>query len=159
MALSLEIIGERWTLLIVRDLLRGPCRFQDLVESLNSMAPGILSRRLKLLEHQGLVKRNKYSDHPPRAEYALTPQGRELSTVIRALTIWGSKHLKTERVLIHNRCDHPIEVAFRCGYCESLLGPGEIEYHTEISPKRRQSLSRRIRSGRTGGSRKKSAHS
>jgi len=159
MALSLEIIGERWTLLIVRDLMRGPCRFQDLAESLDSMAPGVLSRRLKLLEHQRIIKRRIYSNHPPRAEYELTPQGRELRSVIRALTIWGSKHLQTERVLIHKRCDHPIEVAYRCGHCDELLGPDDIEYHTETSPRRRQSRSRRTRQGRTAGSRRKSAHS
>jgi DNA-binding HxlR family transcriptional regulator len=159
MALSLEIIGERWTLLIVRDLMRGPCRFQDLAESMVGMAPGVLSRRLRLLEHEGIVERRVYSKHPPRAEYVLTAQGRELRSVIRALTIWGSKHLKTERVLIHKRCTHPIEVAYRCGHCDELLGPDDIEYHTETSPKRRKSPSRRSRPGRTGESRRSAAHS
>ena len=133
MALSLEIIGERWTLLMVRDLMRGPRRFQELVESLDGAAPTILSRRLKLLEARGIVTRRMYSDHPPRAEYELTLAGRELSTVIAALTIWGSKNLKTERVLIHNKCDHPIEVAYRCAHCDQVLGYKDIEYHTEAS--------------------------
>src|SRR6516164_3675576 len=88
MALSLEIIGERWTLLMVRDLMRGPRRFRELVESLVGAAPTILSRRLKLLEAKGIVTRRMYSDHPPRAEYELTQAGRELSTVIASLTIW-----------------------------------------------------------------------
>jgi DNA-binding HxlR family transcriptional regulator len=135
MALSLEIIGERWTLLMVRDLMRGPRRFQELVDSLTGAAPTILSRRLKLLEARGIVTRRMYSDHPPRAEYELTQAGRELSTVIASLTIWGSKHLKTERVLIHNKCDHPIEIAYRCGHCDQVLGYRDIEYHTEHSPK------------------------
>ncbi len=136
MARSLEIIGERWTLLIVRDLLRGPRRFQDLVDSLESLAPGILSRRLKLLEDQGIVTRRMYSDHPPRAEYALTPRGQELREIVGAITIWGSKHLKGERVLVHKRCDHPIEIAYRCAHCDEVLGLGDIEYHTEASAKR-----------------------
>src|SRR5450755_776346 len=92
MALSLEILGERWTLLMIRDLLFGPRKFQDLVSSLGA-PPGLLSRRLKLLEEHGIVTRRMYSDHPPRAEYALTDRGIELRTVTRALTIWGSKHL------------------------------------------------------------------
>jgi DNA-binding HxlR family transcriptional regulator len=136
MALSLEIIGERWTLLMVRDLMRGPRRFQELVDSLVGAAPTILSRRLKLLEAKGIVTRRMYSDHPPRAEYELTPAGRELGTVIAALTIWGSKHLPTERVLIHNRCDHPIEIAYRCAHCDQVLGHKDIEYHTEASTRR-----------------------
>ena len=78
MARSLEIVGERWTLLIVRDLLRGPRRFQDLAASLASVPPGILSRRLKLLEDRGIVARHMYLEHPPRAEYALTDTGIEL---------------------------------------------------------------------------------
>ncbi len=69
MALSLEILGERWTLLIVRDLLAGPRKFQDLSDSLGA-APGLISRRLKLLEARGVVTRRMYTDHPPRAEYA-----------------------------------------------------------------------------------------
>src|SRR5262249_24621748 len=139
MARSLEIIGERWTLLIVRDLLRGPRRFQDLAESLDSMVPGILSRRLKLLEDRGIVTRRMYSDHPPRAEYALTPRGRELREIVAAITIWGSNHLKGERVLVHNRCDHPIEMSYRCSQCDEMLGLADIEYHTEDSRKPRRS--------------------
>jgi DNA-binding HxlR family transcriptional regulator len=138
MARSLEIIGERWTLLIVRDLLGGPRRFQDLVESLATMTPGLLSRRLKLLEDRGIVTRRMYSDHPPRAEYTLTPAGRELREIVAALTIWGSKHLKGERVLVHKKCDHPIEVAYRCAHCDEVLNLHDIEYHTENSPRRLQ---------------------
>ena len=138
MARSLEIVGERWTLLIVRDLLQGPRKFQDLAESLTSVAPGILSRRLKLLEDRGVVTRRMYSEHPPRAEYSLTQSGTELRTIVRALTIWGSKHLPGQRVLVHNRCDHPIEMAYRCAHCDRVLALGDIDYRTEVSPRRRK---------------------
>ena len=137
MARSLEIIGERWTLLIVRDLLQGPRKFQDLTESLTSVAPGILSRRLKLLEDRGVVTRRMYSEHPPRAEYSLTESGVELRTVVRALTIWGSKYLPGQNVLVHTRCNHPIEMAYRCAHCDEVLALGDIEYRTEASPRRR----------------------
>ena len=86
MALSLEVVGERWTLLIVRNLLNGPLKFQDLATSLGA-APALLSRRLKLLEQYGVIARRMYTDHPPRAEYALTERGTDLRTVVRALTI------------------------------------------------------------------------
>jgi DNA-binding HxlR family transcriptional regulator len=154
MALTLEIIGERWTLLIVRDLAYRPRRFQDLVQSLRGVTPGLLSQRLKLLEQHGIVTSRLYSDHPPRAEYSLTPKGEELRLIIRAITIWGSKHLKTERVLVHRACDHPIEMAYHCADCDEVLSLEEIEYHTEATSKRGRSTrnSRRTpgESARTG---------
>jgi DNA-binding HxlR family transcriptional regulator len=138
MARSLEIIGERWTLLIVRDLLQGPRKFKDLRESLTSVPPGVLSRRLKLLEDREIVVRRMYSDHPPRAEYSLTPKGIELREVVRSLTIWGAKHLPGQRGLVHTRCEQPIEMAYRCAQCDEVLELAEIEYRTETAPKRRR---------------------
>ncbi|XFF02205.1 helix-turn-helix domain-containing protein (plasmid) [Bradyrhizobium guangxiense] len=76
-ARTLDIVGARWTLLIIRDLLPGTMRFQDLQERLPRMAPNVLSDRLKILEEHGLVRREFYSDHPPRAAYTLTDPGRE----------------------------------------------------------------------------------
>src|SRR3712207_7079876 len=67
-AKSLDVLGERWTLLVVRDLLRGRHRFHELAASLPGIAPNVLSDRLKLLEEHGLVERRFYSDHPPRSE-------------------------------------------------------------------------------------------
>src|SRR4026207_366802 len=75
-AKTLEVVGDRWTLLVVRDLLGGTRRFQDLLGTLPGIAPNILSARLKLMEEHGLIRRQLYSDHPPRAEYALTDRGR-----------------------------------------------------------------------------------
>src|SRR2546430_5411653 len=74
-AKSLEVIGDRWTLLLVRDLLPGPKRFRDFGQGLKGIAPNILSDRLKRMEDHGLVARRFYSDHPPRAEYLLTERG------------------------------------------------------------------------------------
>ena len=142
MAQSLEIIGERWTLLIVRDLLRGPRRFLDLTESLGSVPPGVLSRRLKLLEDRDIVARRMYSDHPPRAEYSLTPKGIELREVVRSVTIWGAKHLPGQRALVHTRCEHPIEMGYRCAHCDKVLELAEIEYRTVTASKRRTSRAR-----------------
>jgi DNA-binding HxlR family transcriptional regulator len=92
-ARTLDVIGERWTLLILRDLfLHGPRRFQDFQDSLGSLAPNTLSARLKDLEDQGLVVRRLYSEHPPRLEYHLSPKGKTLGPVLKALREWGSKH-------------------------------------------------------------------
>ena len=68
-ARSLDLLGDRWTLLVIRDLLRGRRRFQELIDSLPGIAPNVLSDRLKLLEESEIVTRRFYSKHPPRAEY------------------------------------------------------------------------------------------
>jgi DNA-binding HxlR family transcriptional regulator len=91
-ARTLDVIGERWTLLILRDLfLKGPRRFQDLQDSLE-VAPNTLSSRLKDLEDSDLIVRRIYSDHPPRLEYQLSAKGRTLSPVLKALKRWGEQY-------------------------------------------------------------------
>lgn len=92
-ARTLDLIGERWTLLILRDLvLQGPRRFQDFQESLRGAAPNTLSARLKDLERAGLIERRLYSEHPPRLEYHLTDKGRSLGPVLKAIREWGQSH-------------------------------------------------------------------
>jgi DNA-binding HxlR family transcriptional regulator len=92
-ARTLDVIGERWTILILRDLLlQGPRRFQDFQESLGAVAPNTLSARLKDMEARGLITRRPYSDHPPRLEYHLTEKGRSLGPVLKALRDWGRRH-------------------------------------------------------------------
>ena len=92
---TLDIIGDRWTILILRDLiLDGPRRFLDLQNSLSGISPNTLSARLKTLEEHGIIERRFYTDHPPRAEYLLTAKGSELRPVLRALRMWGEKHTK-----------------------------------------------------------------
>ena len=120
-AKTLDIVGERWTLLVIRDLLRFKSRkFQDLEESLG-VAPGILSERLKVLEQEGIIARGFYSTHPPRAEYSLTPKGLELRMVIGALATWGSKHVHPESVLVHDVCDTPVEMGYFCPKCDRKI--------------------------------------
>ena len=89
---ALSVIGDSWTILILRDLfLDGPRKFQDLQASLIGASPNTLSARLKKLEENGIVERRFYAQHPPRAEYALTDKGRELGPVMKALREWGNK--------------------------------------------------------------------
>lgn len=92
-ARALEIIGERWTLLILRDLmLHGPRRFQDFQRGFGGISPNTLSARLKTLEEAGVIERRFYDQHPPRAEYVLTPKGEALRPMLRALREWGEQH-------------------------------------------------------------------
>jgi len=97
-ARTLDIVGERWTLLILRDLVRkGPQKFRDLESSLAGMPPSTLSARLKVLETAGIVTTRQYDAHPPRFEYVLTQKGRELGPVLQALLDWGSRHTAAEQ--------------------------------------------------------------
>ena len=96
-ACALDRIGEKWTLLILRDLMLHPSRrFQDFIESLKGCAPNTLSARLSSLEQLGLVERRQYEQHPPRMEYVLTEAGRELRPVLKALRAWGLKQQAKE---------------------------------------------------------------
>ena len=85
-ASALDVIGEKWTLLVLRDLFRkGPLRFQELC----GVAPNTLSARLKSLESQGVIAMRLYENHPPRYEYFLTEKGNALGPVLKALHSWG----------------------------------------------------------------------
>ena len=94
-ARSLERIGERWSILILRDAFQGLTRFDQFQKSLG-IAPNILARRLKSLVEAGLLERRRYSTHPPRDEYLLTERGRDFRPVIWSLLAWGNKHLAPE---------------------------------------------------------------
>jgi DNA-binding HxlR family transcriptional regulator len=90
-ARSLEVIGEKWSLLVVRDLLRGPQRFSDLLRYLGGITPKWLTLRLRDLEAAGIVQRDS---EPGRREvwYSLTDKGRDLAPVIQGLLVWGVDH-------------------------------------------------------------------
>ncbi|HLI66840.1 MAG TPA: helix-turn-helix domain-containing protein [Caulobacteraceae bacterium] len=93
-ARTLDLIGERWTMLVLRELsLKGPRKFKDFEAVLPACGPATLSARLKGLEAAGLVKRRFYEEHPPRAEYLLTAKGESLRPILRALRDWGLEHL------------------------------------------------------------------
>ena len=92
-ARAMSVIGSSWTCLILRDLLlHGARRFQDFQDALESIAPTTLSERLRSLEQNGVVERRFYSMNPLRAEYVLTPKGRDLGPIISAMRGWGRKY-------------------------------------------------------------------
>jgi DNA-binding HxlR family transcriptional regulator len=94
-ARALNVIGESWTILILRDLLlEGPRKFQDFQRSLQGISPNTLSSRLRRLLEHGIVTREFYGEHPPRAQYALTDKGRALGPVLRTLRDWGTAHTR-----------------------------------------------------------------
>lgn len=85
------MVGDRWTILVLRDISRGRRRFSALLESLNGISPNLLSDRLKRLEKNGMVERVIYHDHPPRAEYRFTEKGKAFIPVLVALRDYGER--------------------------------------------------------------------
>ncbi len=96
---TLDIVGDRWTLLVIRDLARGKRRFVEFSASPERIPTNILSDRLKRLEQEGIVTSHLYSQHPPRSEYNLTPRGEDLVPVMRSIVDWGLKHIPGTHVL------------------------------------------------------------
>ena len=88
-ARTLDVVGERWTILVLRELSWGRKRFSELLEALSGISTNLLSDRLKRLEESGMVERVFYSDHPPRAQYRLTEKGRAFVPVLVAMRNYG----------------------------------------------------------------------
>ncbi len=94
---ALDLLGDRWTLLVVRDLFAGKRRYGEFQESAEGIPTNILADRLARLVAAGLVERTAYQQHPPRHEYRLTPAGGDLRPVLGALAAWGLRHVAGSR--------------------------------------------------------------
>lgn len=90
---SLDLFGDRWTLLIVRDLLRGLTRYGEFLSGPEGIPTNILADRLVRLEAAGVVERKPYQQNPPRHAYTLTAKGADLKAVLGAYAVWAMKHL------------------------------------------------------------------
>ncbi len=90
---TLDIIGDRWTLLIVRDLFKGKRRYNEFLESAEKIPTNILASRLKTMEEAAIIERKIYSQRPPRYEYALTENGEKLGEIVKMLYNWGNENL------------------------------------------------------------------
>lgn len=127
-ARTLDVIGEWWTLLIVRDALLGARRFDDFRQT--GIADNILSARLKGLVEEGIFERRAYQAHPVRYEYLLTPKGRELVLVVVALRTWGRKWTKGKDFssLTHGDSGHLVSSRLYCEECgRALTGDDDIQ--------------------------------
>lgn len=91
---ALDILGDKWTLLVIRDLFMGKHRYGEFQASPEAIPTNILADRLKRLEATGLVVKESYQSHPPRAAYYLTRRGADLAPVLRALRAWGETHIE-----------------------------------------------------------------
>ncbi len=91
-----RIVSGKWTLLVLRDLAAGPCRFTKLERSLCGISPRTLSQRLRVLEEEGVIARQVYAEAPPRVEYRLTAKGRDLAPIVQAMRLYGEQWLAAD---------------------------------------------------------------
>jgi DNA-binding HxlR family transcriptional regulator len=129
-ARALEVLGERWTLLIVRDAFLGLRRFDDFARSLG-VARNVLTDRLGRLVDAGILDRVPYQDRPARYEYQLTAMGRELGVPVIALMHWGDRHLAgpagPPRLTRHHECGGDVALGFVCGTCGDAVAPADVD--------------------------------
>ena len=137
-AQCLEIVGEWWSLLILRDALLGISRFDQFHERLG-ISRNVLNERLATLVDAGVLEKVAYSEHPPRYDYHLTDKGRDLWPVLTALRQWGDKHAAPDGPpiqVVHRTCGHVFEMVPTCSACgervsvrdvRAIPGPGAVE--------------------------------
>lgn len=123
-ASALDVVGEKWSLLVVRELILGVRRFNDIAA--NTGAPrDILTTRLRRLEELGVIERRRYDDRPVRYEYRLTSAGKDLRPVVWALMDWGSKHARQEPLptVWEHSCGAVFEPKTHCAACGDVVEP------------------------------------
>jgi DNA-binding HxlR family transcriptional regulator len=137
-AQTLEVVGQWWTLLILRDAILGVTRFDSFQERLG-ISRNVLNQRLARLVEHGVLTKVPYSEHPPRYDYRLTDKGRDLWPVITTMRQWGDKHAAPggpPLELIHQPCGEVAEVQLTCVACDQPMdignvravpGPGAVE--------------------------------
>lgn len=128
-AATLEVIGDPWTLLVIRDAFQGVSRFEQWQERLG-VARNVLAARLKTLVQHGVLEAKLYSERPPRNEYVLTAKGKDLYGVLVTLHGWGAKHVYGETdagfVMVHEHCGHDLKPRIACGHCGEIVKPRDL---------------------------------
>ena len=128
-ARALELIGDRWTILLIREAFMGTRRFDDFQRQLGC-ARNVLTDRLARLTDAGVLRRHRYQERPERFEYRLTRMGVELWPVIMALRAWGDRHLAPAGpplLIVHRDCGGELDERLNCDRCGEPLGPADVE--------------------------------
>ena len=127
-ARALEIVGERWTLLVVRDAFYGVRRYNDFLGHLG-IPRAVLAARLQTLTEAGVLERRRYQESPPRDEYVLTPRGRRLWPALRALSSWGESLSESGPVFVfsHAACGTDLGEYGECQRCAVPVPPEDVE--------------------------------
>jgi DNA-binding HxlR family transcriptional regulator len=126
---SLDLMGDRWSILVLREAFWGTRRFEAFQRHLG-IARNILTDRLNKLVEAGILERRQYSDRPPRHEYRLTPAGLELWPILITLMQWGDKHLPepdgARPTISHRGCGHAEGFTLSCNHCGEQVGPRDV---------------------------------
>jgi DNA-binding HxlR family transcriptional regulator len=134
-ARTLEVLGERWTLLVVRDVFNGRRRFDQMQENLR-VARNVLSTRLAWLVEEDILEKRRYQERPPRYEYFLTEKGLDLWPVMISLLHWGDRHLSEDdgppMLIHHKQCDGLVDDRGICTECGQRLNARDA--YTEYGP-------------------------
>jgi len=146
-AQCLEVVGEWWSMLIIRDAFLGVTRFEDFHERLG-ISRNVLNQRLGSLVAAGVLERVAYCEHPPRYDYRLTDKGRDLWPVVTAMRQWGDRWAAPDGPplqVIHKGCGHLAEIVPTCAECgervaardvRAVVGPGAVDEQLILSPDR-----------------------
>jgi DNA-binding HxlR family transcriptional regulator len=127
-ASTLDLVGGRWTMLVIRELFIGVHRFSEFQADLG-VARNVLQDRLEHLTDAGIVERRRYQDHPPRFEYHLTDKGLELWPALVSLMQWGDRHVFAGDgavILEHRDCGGAVDTHLCCERCDARLGPRDV---------------------------------
>ena len=130
-ARTLEVVGERWTLLVLRDAMMGVTRFEVFLRRIG-LAPNILTKRLRALTEAGILDRRIYQERPERHEYVLTEDGKQLFPVVMGLMRWGDAHLSPKgapAVVRHADCDGEIDARAVCTRCGHAVDVDDVTWH------------------------------
>jgi DNA-binding HxlR family transcriptional regulator len=128
-AAALGVVGERWTLLVMREVLLGRRRFAAIREQVG-VAPNILSDRLQTLVEHGLLEQRRYGKHPEALEYLPTQKGIDITPVLISLMQWGDRHAAPNgppRVHVHTACGADAHPEIHCAHCGKTLEPRELK--------------------------------
>jgi DNA-binding HxlR family transcriptional regulator len=127
-AQCLEVIGDWWTMIVIRDVFMGVNRFDEL-QARTGISRNVLGERLTRLVDDGVLKKVPYQERPVRYDYRLTDKGRDLWLVLTAMRQWGDKWAAPDGApveLVHLGCDHRIDVLASCSNCGEVIGPRDV---------------------------------
>jgi len=149
LARTLGVIGDRWTMLVLREAFLGTRRYDDFQGNL-AAAPHIVASRLKKLVAHKVLEKRRYQDHPPRYEYRLTERGHELYPALIALIGWGEKWLKSEQgpatIRTHKGCNHRLHTVTTCAACGAAITARDVKAH--LTPRYAAERARRMASAK-----------